>query len=225
MHKRIVTLLAGSILLAGCTAPFTEAPTATNFKQTDQNKFQSAAHWQVIANDSAAELIKTLPSGHPPLYIKQTAEDSKFQKAFNQKLMQALLAKGYPVMKGLNTPGTLEVEVKTDYVRWKDRPARDPIMGEMTTLAGGLWVLRNIGKHTSAGAAMMGAAVSADVYFAVNSKYAKGPRPKHELVVSTTVSSSDRFYANVTNVYYTTEKDFHNYATQLAPTRLPVKGY
>ena len=224
MHKRIVTLLAGSILLAGCTAPFTEAPTATNFKQTDQRKFQSAAHWQMIVDHTVSGLKRNLPSGKP-LYIRQTPEDSKFQKAFNQKLMQALLAKGYPVMKNLNTPGTLEVEVKTDYVRWKDRPARDPIMGEMTTLAGGLWVLRNIGKHTSAGAAMMGAAVSADVYFAVNSKYAKGPRPKHELVVSTTVSSSDRFYANVTNVYYTTEKDFHNYATQLAPTRLPVKGY
>lgn len=224
MHKRIVTLLAGSVLLAGCTAPFTEAPVATNFKATEQNKLQSAAHWQVIANDTAAQLIRTLPVGKQPLYIKQSPEDSKFQQAFNQQLISSLIAAGHPVMKHPSTIGGLVVEVQTSHVSWDKRAKRDPVMGEMTTLAGGLWVLRNIYNHGSPGAAMMGAAVSADVYFAANSKYAKGLRPKHELVVTVSASDSDRYYANATNVYYTTAGDFDNYATQLGRTTFKLKG-
>lgn len=224
MHKRIITLLAGSVLVAGCTAPFTEAPTATNFKGSEQHKLQSAAHWQTIVNDTARQLMNTLPADKRTLYIRQSEADSKFQIAFNQKLMNQLIANGYRVMKNPGSINGLDVEVNTEYVRWTDRPKRDPIMGEMTTLTGGLWVLRNIYKHGSPGAAMMASAVSADVYFAANSKFAKGPRPKHELVVSVVASDNERYYANETNVYYTTEKDFRNYAEQqqLKTTRLPV---
>lgn len=217
--------MAGSILLAGCQklkVPYTEAPVATNFEKTEQNKLQSASHWQMIVDRTVLELKRKLPSGKP-LYIRQTPEDSKFQRAFNQKLMNQLI-NDYVVQKHPGD-GAVTVEVKTDYVKWADRARRDPVMGEITLLTGGLWVLRNIYVHGSPGAAMMGAAVSADAYFAANSKLAKGPRPKHELVVSVVASDSNRFYANETNVYYTTERDFHNYAEQLAATRLPVKGY
>ncbi|NLY16037.1 MAG: hypothetical protein GXZ05_06605 [Gammaproteobacteria bacterium] len=226
MHKRIVTLLAGSILLAGCQnlkVPYTEAPVATNFEKTEQSKLQSAAHWQQIAQDTAAQLAASLPSDKRTLYIRQSAEDSKFQRAFNQKLMSALIASGYAVMKHSEAMGSVTVEVKTDYVKWADRAKRDAVMGEITMLTGGLWVLRNIYVHGSPGAAMMGAAVSADAYFAANSKLAKGSRPKHELVVSVVASDNNRFYANETNVYYTTEKDFYNYASQLPASRLQVK--
>lgn len=230
MHKRIITLLVGGALLAGCqhiNTPHTEAPVATNFEKTEQNKLQSAAHWQVIAEDTARQLRKQLADNPSvagrPLYIKQSAGDSKFQNAFNQKLMQNLLLSGRTVVKNPGTMGAVTVEVQTDYVRWTDRAKRDPFMGEMTMLTGGLWVLRNIYRHGSPGAAMMGAAVSADIYFAATSKLAKGPRPKHELVVSVVASDVNQFYANTSNVYYTTDKDFHNYASQLASTRLQVK--
>lgn len=227
MHKRIVTLLAGSVLAAGCTAPFTEAPVATNFKAAEQQKLQSASHWQVIANDTAVQLLRSLPSGRQPLYVRQSAQDSAFQRAFNEQLISSLIAAGYPVMKHPLTSGSLEVAVKTDYVTWAKRAHRDPVLGEITTLTGGLWVLRNIYRHGSPGAAMMGAAILADAYFAANSKYAKGLRPKHELVVSVSVSDNDRYYANSTNVYYTTEKDFKNYAVRPAPlpaSRFIVEG-
>jgi hypothetical protein len=224
MRTRIVTLLAGSVLLAGCTAPFTEAPVATNFKASEQQKFQSAYHWQRIADDTVAELIKTLPSATQPLYIPLSEEDSKFQAAFKQQLRSSLIAKGYPMMKHASSAGTLVLDVSTDYVRWADRAKRDPIMGEISAITGGLWVLRNIYRNVSPGAAMAATAISADAYFAYNSKFAKGARPKHELVVSVSASDSNRYYANTTNVYYTTEKDFHNYASQLPVTKFQARG-
>ena len=42
MHQRILTIIAGTMLLAGCAAPYTEAPTATNFEASKQHKLQSA---------------------------------------------------------------------------------------------------------------------------------------------------------------------------------------
>lgn len=223
MRSRLVVLLAGGVLISGCTAPFTEAPVATNFEASEQQKFQSARHWQVIADDTVAQLLQTLPSGKNALYIPMSGEDSKFQRAFKQQMMSRLISKGYPVMKS-PVNAALTLDVNTDYVRWTKRADRDPVLGEITALTSGLWVLRNIYRHTSPGAAMIGAAVSADAYFAYNSQFANGPRPKHELVVSVTASDSSRYYANTTNVYYTTERDFHNYASQLPVSRIQVKG-
>lgn len=224
MHKRIVTLLAGSILLAGCVGPYSEAPVATNFKTERQNKLQSASHWQLIAEDTAAELLKSLPNTQQPLYVKQTAQQSHFQTAFNQQLISSLIAAGYPVMKNAHTSGVLTVEVKANPVRFSEHSKRTPVVGETTMLAGGLWVLRNLYRNSSPGSAMMGGAVAYDVTRLLNSKNAAGPTPKTELVVTASVSDDNRYYANVSNVYYTTETDWHNYAATLPTVRFELKG-
>lgn len=224
MHKRIVTLVASTMLLAGCVAPYTEAPVATNFEAEKQKKLQSASHWQLIAEDTAAQLIRALPSTQQPLYVIQNAQQSKFQNAFNQQLISSLISAGYPVMKHPNGNRTLTVDVKADPVRFTKNPNRTPVVGEATTLAGGLWVIRNIYRNTSPGAAMMAGTVSYDIYNYLNSEYASGPTPKTELVVTASVSDSDRYYANSTNVYYTTDTEWHNYAAQLPVTKFELKG-
>lgn len=224
MHKRIVTLVASSMLLAGCVAPYTEAPVATNFKTENQKKLQSASHWQLIAEDTSSQLIRALPSTKQPLYVVQNAEQSPFQKAFNQQLISSLIAAGYPVMKHPNDRYTLTVDVKADPIRFSNNPKRAPIVGEATTIAGGLWVLRNIYRDTSPGAAMMGAAVTYDIYNFLRSEYASGPTPKTELIVTASVSDKNRYYANSTNVYYTTDSDWHNYAALLPATNFELKG-
>lgn len=224
MHKRIFTLVASTMLLAGCVAPYTEAPVATNFKKEDQKKLQSASHWQLIAEDTSAQIIQALPRTQQPLYVVQNAEQSPFQKTFNQQLISSLIAAGYPVMKHPNDGYTLTVDVKADPVRFSNQPKRTPHAGEATTIAGGLWVLRNIYRNTSPGAAMMGTALSYDIYNFLNSKNASGPTPKTELLVTASVSDNNRYYANSTNVYYTTDNDWHNYKSQLPVTNFEIKG-
>lgn len=201
-----------TILLAGCAAPYSEAPTATNFKTEKQKKLQSASHWQIIAEDTSAQLIRVLPNTKPALYVVQNAEQSPFQKTFNEQLISSLIAAGFPVMKNANNPHTLTVDVKASPVRFSEHAKRSPNIGEGTTLAGGLWVLRNIYKHGSAGAAMMGGAASYDIYNYINSENAAGKTPKTELLVTATVSDNNRYYANSSNIYYTTDNDWYNYA-------------
>ncbi len=224
MHKRIVTLVASSMLLAGCVAPYTEAPVATNFETEDQQKLQSASHWQLIAEDTSAQLLSVLPAAKERIYVVQHEQQSPFQKAFNQQLISSLIAAGYPVMKHPNKGYTLTVDVKADPVRFSKHPKRAPIVGEATVLAGGLWVLRNIYRSVSPGAAMMSGAATYDIYNFINSKNASGRTPKTELVVTTSVSDKDRYYANSTNVYYTTDNDWHHYASQLPVSNFELKG-
>lgn len=214
MHKRIVTLVASSMLLAGCVAPYTEAPVATNFEAKNQKKLQSASHWQLIADDTSAQLISALPAEKQRVYVVQSKQQSTFQKAFNQQLISSLIAAGYPVMKHPNKGYTLTIDVKADPVQFTKDKKREPAVGEATTLAGGLWVLRNIYRSVSPGAAMMGGAATYDIYNFINSKYASGPTPKTELVVTASVSDNDRYYANSTNVYYTTYSDWYNYTNE-----------
>ncbi len=192
MHQRILTIITGTMLLAGCAAPYTEAPTATNFEASKQHKLQSASHWQLIAEDTSSQLISSLPAEKQRVYVVQHEQQTTFQKAFNQQLISSLIAAGYPVMKHPNKGYTLTIDVIAEPVKFTTKHKREPKMGEATMLAGGLWVLRNI-------------------YNFINAENASGPTPQTELVVTASVSDNDRYYANSTNVYYTTYNDWYNY--------------
>lgn len=234
MRLFVAVVMLGASLLAGCTAPYTEAPHSIKFDESDQRKLQSAHHWQVIADDAARQVLQQLESTRcvpnqpvcrrglhegTKLYIKPKATDNQFHRAFKISLRSALLkANLFRITKNPHDENVLMVDVDTEYVRWAGRAHKDPFVGEMTALATGLWVLRN----ASTDVALLGAGVSADIYFAKRSRYSRGPRPRHELMVSVTVSDSQYYYADSVNVYYTTERDFHNlYAEKKPPLNLP----
>lgn len=241
--KMLGTALCCTVLLTGCTAPYTETPVATNFKREknedlvaqDQHKLQSASHWQVIADDAASNLKNTLGSHKQPLYVVQSQKDSRFQQAFTQQLISSLISSGYSIMppavsaidedeQSKPSSNYTTVKVKVDPVHFNSKRPRDPIAGEVTMLTGGLWVLRNTYRNVSPGAAMMGSAVTFDAYNYFNSKY-NTSKPKTELVVTTSIYDSQRYYANETNVYYTTESDWGHYSTAKETTELPMTKF
>jgi hypothetical protein len=53
-RTRFVAALLFLPLFAGCATPYSEAPLATNFPTSKQQKLQAAAHWNVIAGDVAS---------------------------------------------------------------------------------------------------------------------------------------------------------------------------
>ena len=68
MQRRIIMgLLTGSALLGGC-APYSQVPQPTNFPTEEQPHIQAASHWQLIAGDSARQLMAAMPEKHP-LYV------------------------------------------------------------------------------------------------------------------------------------------------------------
>ena len=219
MQRTIITgLLMGSAVLSGCTR-YAEAPQPTHFPSQEQQKLQAASHWQLIAEDAATQLIKSLPDG-APLHVRQGAGQSPFEQAFTTQLVGILSASGHPVMKTADRPGTLLVEVSANPLRFSQGRQKPRAAGELTTLAGGLWVLRNLYSNVSPGAAMMGGAVALDAANWFGSRYA-AEVPQSELIVTTSVSSDERYYAQTSTAYYTTDADWGLYARSAV---LPVKG-
>lgn len=222
MKKVVITgLLTGIVLVGGC-ARHTETPVATNFPYDTQKKLQAASHWQLIAKDTARQMVAAMPTRRP-LYVRQPEQQSPFEKAFSQQLIASLTAAGYPVMKSDARSDTLTVEVSAEPLRFSRNRLQYKTTGGLTALAGGLWVLRNIYENVSPGAAMVTAAVAADSAHWLRSEFASGPTPRTEIVVTASVSSADRYYMQSTSAYYTSDADFSLYENW--PTSaLPVKG-
>ncbi|WP_349568873.1 hypothetical protein [Azotobacter salinestris] len=226
MQKVIVGLLAGTVLLSGC-ARHSETPIATNFEYQKQLKMQAASHWQLIAQDTAKKLMAQVPERRP-LHVLQTSRQSPFEQAFNQQLIASLLAAGYPLMKkGASHNGALVVEVSAVPIPFSPNRKQYKTTGGLTMLASGLWVLESIYDDVSPGAAAVAAAAAVDASSWLRSEFASGPTPRTELVVTTNISSDERYYAQTTNAYYTSDGDWHLYAqqpAQLPAVILPVKG-
>lgn len=215
-------LLGAALLCAGCQAPFTPAPVAINFPYAKQDKLQAASHWQLIAEDTARQLIRSLPDDRP-LYVSQPATQSPFARVFSQQLISSLLSAGYPVHKR-DSGGVLVVDVNAEPVRFSPNRLQYRYVGTATTLTSGLWVLRNIYRNVSPGAAMVTAAVGLDAAHWYHTEFATGPTPEIELVVNTSVSDRDRFYAQVSNAYYTVDPEWRLYAPGWVGVDIPVVG-
>lgn len=217
-----VGLLTIALFCAGCQAPFTPVPVAINFPHAKQEKLQAASHWQLIAEDTARQLIRSLPDDRP-LYVNQPATQSPFARVFSQQLISSLLSAGYPVHKR-DSGGVLVVDVNAESVRFSPNRLQYRYVGTATTLTSGLWVLRNIYRNVSPGAAMVTAAVGLDAAQWYHAEFAKGPTPEIELVVNTSVSDRDRYYAQVSNAYYTVDPEWRLYAPGWVGVDIPVVG-
>lgn len=217
-----VGLLTIALFCAGCQAPFTPVPVAINFPHAKQEKLQAASHWQLIAEDTARQLIRSLPDDRP-LYVNQPATQSPFARVFSQQLISSLLSAGYPVHKR-DSGGVLVVDVNAEPVRFSPNRLQYRYVGTATTLTSGLWVLRNIYRNVSPGAAMVTAAVGLDAAQWYHAEFAKGPTPEIELVVNTSVSDRDRYYAQVSNAYYTVDPEWRLYAPGWVGVDIPVVG-
>lgn len=221
MRKATTCLLAASVLLTGC-APFAETPMVTNFPNEKQRKMQAAFHWQLIARDTATRLIAQMPE-RKPLHVRERARPSPFERAFNQQLVASLLEAGYPVMKSDAHYGTLIVEVAATPVPFSPNRLQNRSTAKLTMLSSGLWVLERIYDKVSPGAAMVSAAAAVDAHQWLRSEFASGPTPRTELIVTSSISNNERFLAQTTAAYYTSESDALLYL-QAAPYTLPLKG-
>lgn len=221
MKKLIFGLVVGTALFTGC-ARHSETPIATNFPFQKQQKLQAASHWQLIAQDTAKNLISAVPERRP-LYVRQSEQQSQFEKAFTQQLIGSLTAAGYPVMKHANRPDTLTVDVSAEPLRFSKGRRQYKTTGSLTALTGGLWVLRNIYENVSPGAAMVTAAATVDTTQWLRSEFASGPTPQTEIIVTTSVSSADRYYAQNSSAYYTTDSDWSLYDSWPS-VNIPLKG-
>ncbi|MFN3883789.1 MAG: hypothetical protein ACK4Q4_03390 [Rhodocyclaceae bacterium] len=206
--------------LAGCATPYSEAPLATNFPTTKQEKIQAAAHWDIIAKDVANRLMSRLPADKKPLYVVQKSGASAFDRAFSNMLVSSLVASGQTVVK--QPAGALSIELDTQVVRFSaDRPQYKHA-GAASALVTGLWALNEV-EPTAAGA-LTALVFAGDAYAWFRSEFASGETPQTEIIVTTSVSDGDRYLARSTNVYYTADTDRALYQASLPVSKIQAKG-
>lgn len=200
-----------ALLLAGCATPHSEAPLATNFPTSQQQKIQAAAHWQVIATDVARQLSTDLKS-RPVLYVNRDRHDSAFDRAFGNQLVSALLEQGFVVQK--SPQGAFSVDFETQVVRFSANRPQYRHAGTPSALAAGVWALHK--ANATAGAVLAAGLVGADAYSWFRSEFATGGTPQTEILVTTSVSDANRYLARSTNVYYVADTDGRLYESSPA---------
>lgn len=189
-------------MLAGCATPYSEAPLATNFPTTKQEKVQAAAHWNVIAKDVANQISSKLVEKHP-LHVIQSVGKSAFERAFSNQLVSSLVANGNIVVK--QPAGALSVEVDTQVVGFSSNRPQYRHSGTATALMTGVWAL-HVGEAT-AGAVLASAVVAADAYSWFRAEFATGDTPQTEIIVTTSVSDGNQYLSRNTSVYYVADSD------------------
>ncbi|MGE4416160.1 MAG: hypothetical protein AB7D26_02795, partial [Marinobacterium sp.] len=139
MLRKVCLLGIGSTLLAGCFGTHTsQAPIATTYPITEQQKMQAAHHWDVLAQHQADMLIQSDMIKSQPLYIKGADTATPFSTAFDNLLTSQLVSKGAYIKASPSQAA--EVSYKVQVVEHKDRgPIRAP-QGAITTLAAGIAV-------------------------------------------------------------------------------------
>lgn len=204
--SRFLAALLCVPLFAGCATPYSEAPLATNFPTSKQQKLQAAAHWNVIAGDVAKQISVGLKDKRP-LFVNQSSVKTAFDRAFTNDLISALVAGGYTVLK--SPAGALSVDVDTQAVRFSPNRPQYNHAGLATALTTGVWALHQ--AHATAGAVLVAGVASADAYSWFRSEFATGETPQTEIIVTASVSDADRYLARSTSIYYVADADSQMY--------------
>lgn len=216
---RIAAVSGLAVAVVGCThAPI---PVAENFEYTVQKKVRSAGHWEIIARDVMAQTTGTLEQAGigtgVDMYVAEPENASPFDKAFRQFLVTELVEGGKSVR--LSPEAAVKVEYKTLVIRHdSERPHFVP--GIYSMLTAGLYVAYGL-RHEHIDTKLLGGMALAGIADYTRSVYTGGPTHT-ELILTTTVTSGDRYLSSKTDVYYIEEDDGSLFAKAppSPPTRL-----
>ena len=225
--KRVLLPLLACLFFVGCSTRYSEAPRATNFPNTTQDKMQAGAHWQAIANHLADSVVLQVGT-KKSMFINAPAEKSDFTNAFHSLFLSSLVSKGATVAK-VQAAAEATVDIKSQIVKFtKDRALVRGMVGVPTALTAGAWAMSGFGAaNTTWGTVGLGTglgAVGLDLYNYFGSKYSS--IPEHVIIVTVNVSDASKYLGSISNVYYIADSDSSLYAYNkvLNQKRISVLG-
>jgi len=203
MIKKIFAVGLSCAVLTGCFELNTsQSPIGTTFETSNQQKMQSAHHWDVLANHQAEMLADSGKLSGAAFYVDGGSDTSSFGKTYKTLLTSALIKNGLSVSTQPNGAAVINYEVFIVEHSGRE-PNRMPV-GFWTALTAGVWVASEI---TSPVVGSLGAAIAADS-FSGNNLYAD---TDHEVVITTQVAMNNIIGFSSSNVYYVNGGDTSNY--------------
>ncbi len=206
MLRKVCLLGIGSTLLAGCFGTHTsQAPIATTYPISEQQKMQAAHHWDVLAQHQADLLTQNKLLKSQPLYINGADQATPFSTAFDTLLTSQLVAKGAYVK---TTPAqAAQVSYKVQVVKHNDRGYIRAPEGAMTALAAGVAVATlPYNNWAEPALALIPAAVATDLFSGSWTS-----ETNQEVVITTQVTLADQVIYSNSNIYYINPGDNGHY--------------
>jgi hypothetical protein len=215
MKKVTLFGLGAALLLTACSAPYREAPHATNFKMSEQKELQALHHWDIIAKNISDTLAKKI---NYPVYL--TAKNgTKFEKILLKMIRNDLVNKGIEVKTSPEGAKLLQIDASAVKFR-KDRDKWNDLQGSLVALGSGVWV-----AVQAAGTAFPVTAgiVAGESLYAYSFKHSK--TPQYEIDVNVVIKDKNRYLASVNRVYFINDTDVNLYKdVSKNMYKLSVKG-
>jgi hypothetical protein len=168
-----------------------------------QNKLKSASHWNIVAVDLARQ--SCAKSSGLPVYIQKASTETTFSKVFSSQLKSGLLDSGCTL--ATSPLNAAEVSVAVDQVMHTNFSNQRFSPGELTALAAGVLVLRDVTNPISMRNAVD---YSAATLLAIDGySYIKDLNnpPDTEIVLTVSVKANDETIMHKTNIYYIDSSD------------------
>lgn len=218
MKTTATAIAVATVLAAGTTACAKRPlPTATSYPTSVQQKMQAAHHWDVLADNLAANLSDKLSvtHGNRPVYLAIDEQHSDFGRALRSFLTSRLLERSVPVSTapygGPDKPLLLKID--TQVVNFSDREGLRPLPGDYTLAKGLAYLIYRVGDLWTAPAwAVLPLSEYHENYFPVGTNT--------EVIVNVTVTDVARVVFSESHAYYVNDTEQGHYAGP-APAPLP----
>ncbi|WNL43462.1 hypothetical protein RN347_06040 [Halomonas sp. PAMB 3264] len=206
-----------SLALSGCFyANTSQAPIATTYPYSEQQRMQAAHHWEILARHEASQILQRervrfrdlhIKNPHPDGYIPYSG--GEFDRGFRTFLTSELVTRGANVTTAAGA-NSVDVIVDVEIVEHRDRGFIRPPTGAFTALTAGIAVATIPINHWAEPAlGLIPAGIAADV-FSGSWTYTGN----EEIIITTQVVDGDRILYSSSNIYYINGGDRRQYAPQ-----------
>ncbi|MCI0511481.1 hypothetical protein C8E00_10672 [Chromohalobacter marismortui] len=206
MSFRTWGVVLSAVLLGGCFEVNTsQAPIATTYPISEQQRMQAAHHWEVLAKHEAREIIAKRDLWGKSLYVEKQERETAFSRGFRSLLTSALVQQGAIVSTEPDASAHVTFDVQV--IRHEGRGFIRPPRGALTALATGIAVATiPFNNWTEPALGLIPAAALADTF----SGSWTSPSPE-EVIITTQVSQYDTLRYSSSNLYYINAGDSEHY--------------
>ncbi|MEC8916139.1 MAG: hypothetical protein VX796_00800 [Pseudomonadota bacterium] len=206
MSFKTWAVVLGATALSGCFGVNTsQAPIATTYPISEQQRMQAAHHWEVLAEHEARAILSDRRLRQKALYIAPEMPTTAFAEGFRALLTSELVSRGAIVKT--RPEAAVEIDFDVQVIRHRDRTAIRKPQGALTALAAGIAVATLPYNHwTEPALGLIPAAAVADVFSGSWTS-----ETNHEVIITVSADEYDTLLYSSSNLYYISGGDSGQY--------------
>ncbi|WP_404471144.1 hypothetical protein LG301_10655 [Vreelandella venusta] len=217
---RPVSVGLAGLMLSGCFyANTSQAPVATTYPYTEQQRMQAAHHWEVLARHEANGILRSERVRFRDLHIpaKEHAylsaySGGEFERGFRTLLTSELVSRGGSVTTQPRAGGAT-IQIDVEVVEHRDRGFIRPPVGAFTALTAGVAVATiPFNQWSEPALGLIPAGVLADT-----TSGSWTHTGNEEIIVTTQIVEEDQILYSSSNIYYINAGDRRHYAPHRVP--------